>query len=121
MGWRRRGVNREAVHSTQRKPGKLDSGRGAFCSSRQPRFSSLRLSLRSLRLCVEVVFPPGERLAEGAPVFCQVLGRLGAAQDNAFEALLQDETEGARLAEWAIFVQHAPHAERPVPGDRKSV
>src|ERR1019366_10302059 len=65
----------------------------------------------------ELIFPKSERLAEGPPILFQVVRRLGAAEDHALEALFQDETKGVRFAEFAVLVQHAPHAERPVDRD----
>src|ERR1017187_7256376 len=90
-------------------PPRRRRGKGSALSS-----ASLRLCGEVVVLCGEIVLPSPYRLPEGPPVLFQVLRRLGSAQDRALESLFQDEAKGVRLAQFAVLVEHPPHAERPV-------
>src|ERR1019366_5276089 len=121
VGWRLRRLrpsiqrrDAENAEEAQRRKATLTGGTVRTASRSDLTWFSLRLSLRSLRLCVETIFPPTHSLPERPPILLQVLRRLRAAQDHPLESLFQDEPEGIRLAQFAVLVQHPPHTERSV-------
>src|SRR5208283_3684741 len=94
-------IHRRGAENAERsaeKKNKLDGRRGF-----SPRLSLRGTRLRVLCLRGEVVFVAGERLLEGVVVFFQVLGGLGAAQNDAVEAAFEDESEGVGLGQIAVF------------------
>src|ERR1035437_8374024 len=74
--------------------GVRNHGGSSVCNTIVRRRGGVRFTDHERRWSVPPLAPamPGDGLPEGAPILYQVLRRLCAAQDDAIEALLQDET-----------------------------